>query len=64
MHDPPVIIIGLEPTPASIVSCVAPASRRGVMLQMQTLEKMHSKEKGGFGYELPGQNFYRAWQAW
>jgi hypothetical protein len=34
------------------------------MLQMQTLEKMQSKERGGFGDELPGQNFYRTWQAW
>ena len=24
---------------------------------------MHSKEREGFGYELPGQNFYRTGQA-
>jgi uncharacterized protein (DUF433 family) len=31
------------------------------MLQMQILEKMHSKVERRF-YELPGQNFYRTWQ--
>jgi hypothetical protein len=33
------------------------------MWQMHALEKVHSRERGDFGDELPGQNFYRTWQA-